>query len=923
MKSDNPHLNYAFLDPEFFETFDNYKPARELTDPVRSMCGDGWAVTPRGYWCHCNPGAPIGNQGWKIHVSATPMTALSLLQRIVPACVAHRIPFKFLSDLRMVRLSLSKSCSRELGGKFITVYPPDQHTFVHFIQRCDEATRGFVGPFIISDYPYGDSKVVFYRYGEHMHIKRVDASGRAVHAIVRPDGAIVADERAPLRAVPEWLEDPLGVPKSTGRALTEWWLRDRRYRITGARRYSNFGGIYKASDTETGRAVIIREARPHLGDSSDPQAAQNILRKQARIMCTLRDTGLVPDLIELFEEQGHLFLVEEMLQGDTLWGYTMGWGHFAPQVDSRGADTILYHTTRDLIEGLLQVHKHRIVLRDLTKSNVFVTPERRVKFFDFEFSFELDRAEPPMHGGTHGYMSPEQQKSAPPTVAEDYYALGALIVDMITFSASGLSINRAGIIDALRQALRDMGLPAGYADAVAGLTAPATLDRIHPIAALRLIESSPRFWKLAQSADSFVPPPFDAGGPNDDVHLPHRDIPSDAEIRIKSTIEGITSYILSSFRPLSEDRLWPTSPEMFVTNPINLAFGASGIVSYLNRVGCAIPDGAVQWIIRKATPDVCPSGLYIGLSGVAVCLLQIGLVEQAKRILALSNDRERVLEIPGLYHGAAGWALANLVFWDATGERMYLEYAQEVAWHLLQIAKHSAQGSYWEHNGEVGFGLGFGASGIATLFMFLNAVSPEPRLLEAASQALDYEMANARWAFGHIVWPDMRTDSTKVPLTPHTRFGTSGIGTAAIRMYAVTGEPRFRRLAELCAFTASIRLGNKLWQDFGLCGQGELLLDMFKYLGDETFRNNAFYVSEAILRHAISKPEGIAFAGVDLLRISCDFAVGSAGIGWFLHRLLNPERSRLLLPDHLLESCATGHASVRACANPAQGVALH
>jgi lantibiotic modifying enzyme len=208
---------------------------------------------------------------------------------------------------------------------------------------------------------------------------------------------------------------------------------------------------------------------------------------------------------------------------------------------------------------------------------------------------------------------------------------------------------------------------------------------------------------------------------------------------------------------------------------------------------------------------------------------------------------------------------------------------------------------YWEHNGEVGFGLGFGASGIALLFAFLNAASPEPRLLEAAAQGLDFEMANARWGFGRIVWPDLKADSAKVPLTPHTRFGTSGVGTAAVRLYAVTGEQRFRRLAEMCAFTASLRLGNKLWQDFGLSGQGEFLLDMARFLADDIYHNNALHIADILIRHAIRKPEGIAFAGVDLLRISCDFAVGSAGIGWYLHRLLNPNRSRLLLPDHLLE----------------------
>ena len=902
MKSDNPALNYAFLNPEFFETLDHYKPTPELIEHVRSLCGPSWKILPQGYWSYCDPGLPLGIQGWKIHISASAATALPLLSRIVPVCATDRVPFKFLSDLRMVRFSTSKSCIRASGGKFITIYPPDEKAFSSIIQRCDEATRDLVGPYILTDFPYRDSKVVFYRYGEHRGIGGVDASGRPVRAILSPGGDVILDKRNPLAAVPEWLTDPLGPAKIGFGAPQEMWLGQRRYRITGARRYSNFGGIYRGEDTKTRREVVIREARPHLGDPADPRQPQNLLRKQARIMEQLHATGLVPELIDLFDAQGHLFLVEEMLKGDNLWGYAMNFGHFVPTVDSRNLDTIIYHTARVLIEGLTEIHNHRIVLRDLTKSNVFFTTYRRVKFFDFEFSFELDGSDPPLPGGTEGYMSPEQRINATPTPAEDYYALGALLMDMIAFTATGLFVNRTGVLAALRQAVRDLGLPLCYVDAVEGLTAMRPQDRIDPMVALQVIKDGPRSWPLPESVETFVAPVFDTGRSEADVRLPEREPPSqELKEQIRATIDGITAYIRGMLRPLSEDALWPASPEMLVTNPVSLAFGASGILCYLNRIGDIIPSEISQWVINRATPRVCPPGLYIGLSGVALCLLQLGLLDHAEAVLSDSNDRPRILEIPGLYHGAAGWALANVIFWRLTGRRRYLDSALEIGWYLLDSAKRSAKSTYWESSGEVAFGLAFGASGIATLMISLNAASPEHRFLEAAEGALNYEMENARWSFGRIVWPNVKSASSNVPLTPHTRFGTAGVGTAAIRMYAATGEPRFRRIAEQCAFTACNRLGNKLWQDYGLSGLGEFMLDMFHYLSDETYLNTAYYLAEAILPHSITKPEGIAFAGSELLRISCDFGMGSAGIGWFLHRLLNPEATRLLFPHCLFD----------------------
>ncbi len=77
--------------------------------------------------------------------------------------------------------------------------------------------------------------------------------------------------------------------------------------------------------------------------------------------------------------------------------------------------------------------------------------------------------------------------------------------------------------------------------------------------------------------------------------------------------------------------------------------------------------------------------------------------------------------------------------------------------------------------------------------------------------------------------------------------------------------------------------------------------DMFYFLQDDKYINAAYHIAEAILPYAIPKPEGVAFPGTELLRISCDFALGSAGIGWFLHRLLNPELPRLAFEHSLFE----------------------
>ena len=75
----------------------------------------------------------------------------------------------------------------------------------------------------------------------------------------------------------------------------------------------------------------------------------------------------------------------------------------------------------------------------------------------------------------------------------------------------------------------------------------------------------------------------------------------------------------------------------------------------------------------------------------------------------------------------------------------------------------------------------------------------------------------------------------------------------------------------------------------GLAGLGDLQLDVFGFTGDDRYRSEAIQITEGILRFQIEKPDGIAFPGEQLTRISTDFGSGSAGIALFLSRLANEE----------------------------------
>jgi hypothetical protein len=302
---------------------------------------------------------------------------------------------------------------------------------------------------------------------------------------------------------------------------------------------------------------------------------------------------------------------------------------------------------------------------------------------------------------------------------------------------------------------------------------------------------------------------------------------------------------------------------------------------------------------------------------VALFLLEAGRPNEAAEIMALSDRPDDIHEVAGLHWGAAGWGLAALSFWRRTGEQRWLDRALEVGERLIADAREEPAGLCWPTPEEIPVGLGFGGSGVAAFLTYLYAVSPHAPFVHAAEKALEFELAEAQTLNTKVLWYPRVGAKLDAPKSPHIRHGSAGVGTALVRFYALTGDERYRRWAERCAATCTQRTSNKLWYDYGMSGYGHFLVDMHRFLGDERYLNDAFHVATALLPHRMPREGGIAFPGAELMRISCDYGLGSAGIGEFLLRLLDPAAPHLFFPDEILLRDAAAAVPDRGAAAPA------
>lgn len=884
----SPAMFYTLLSREFFESLDRYQPIDEFLREAETCLDASWKWERGGFWTYCHCDGDRGRyDGWKIHISSTEENGVETLRRVVPILARARTSFKFCSDSKMLALSLSKTWPRSGAGKFMTIYPPGVEEFKSLVQQCYEAMSDLVGPFILSDRPYRDSRTVFYRFGEHFSRRRVNAYGLATPVLVSEDGEEFSDERVAHFQLPPWVTDPFNsAPQLTPPGEDGVLLKDR-YRVTMAIKFSSVGGVYQAVDTSTGEDVIVREARPRLGREAIGYDAVRLLQKEARILRTLEGTGLAPRFIDLFSQWEHSFLVQELLHAESLWGYAMDFP-FEEGASPRSMFRGVRDTAREIIRALNIVHERGIVLRDMTRSNVLFTEGGHVKFIDFEFAYELNGSDPVVGGWTPGYASPEQLRNEPPKVEEDHYALGALLLDMTAFTAPGLELNREGLLRMFEIDLADLRLPPELGEIIKGLTMADRSKRWTADRALRALNRSrlPRDTTPLFPSRSAWPSPTT----QDDV----------LRSQALSTVNGIVAFTRHHASFERDDRLWPASGEIFSTNPVHLQYGAAGTAYFLLDTCGELEERERRWILEHLDRRALPPTLFSGAGGVALLLLDIGEVDAARNLVRRHAERSEYLELPNLYYGAAGWGLSLIGCWDKTGDAQFLAAAVRVGDELLARARDTDRGICWDADEYVRLGYGEGQSGIAVFFLFLHAATRQEQYLEAARKALDFDLSYAVDVATGVLWFPHIDSAPGEPKSPHMRFGTVGVGTASIRAWASTRDPRYLEWAVECASCVAKRYTNKIWHDYGTSGYGEFLLDMFRFTGEQQYLTTAWYHAERLIAGRIERDEGTAFLGRDLLRLSCDYSMGSAGVGMFLRRLLEPTRPRLLLPDHLL-----------------------
>jgi len=206
----------------------------------------------------------------------------------------------------------------------------------------------------------------------------------------------------------------------------------QRYQIVSELGRGGFARTYTARDLDIphDRLCVVKEIRR----PSDPQLlpeAQQRFESEVRALHRLGRHPQIPQLFDSFEENNNFYLIQEYIEGHPLRK------EFAPNIQWTQEQVIEF--LQDILPVIAFVHKHNVIHRDITPSNLIRRDcDRQIVLIDFGAVKEISSWEITDSGKTisrtiytQGY-SPAEQFAGNPQFCSDIYSVGIVAIQALT-----------------------------------------------------------------------------------------------------------------------------------------------------------------------------------------------------------------------------------------------------------------------------------------------------------------------------------------------------------------------------------------------------------------------------------------------------------------------------------------------------------
>lgn len=606
--------------------------------------------------------------------------------------------------------------------------------------------------------------------------------------------------------------------------------------------------LYIKGITKFGLCVIKEGSS---GDSKDKEGRDIIDRLiwQKHLHQVLQSKIRIPKLIDSFEENGNFYLVIQYIKGKSLYSILRRYHSILRtcQTGQKNIEKRIIHYLIQITSLLELLHKNNYVHRDVTPANFMITPYNKVYIIDMELSYCLDDTlSPPFQLGTQGYMSPQQNTQLHPSVKDDIFSLGAIILQALS------GIHPQKIIN---------GNQTSLVQRISFLTGTNQINEL----LLRCLSVVPKERPTtAEIKQALIKHKRSLGKNKRMTITPLYDMRDIRNVIHDSIITLSTPLYTDDLRGWFSEDL--NLDEEAIKNRINKAWyasfriGAAGILYLLSqakKIGIntdccqtAIKNGLnlIQEKYIKRTNAIKP-GLFNGAAGIALSLtasvkcnlidLNENLIDWIKILLDIDNN------ILNLESGLAGQGHAYIFckdFLEAdTAKYQTRQFAGKI------IDGQLADGSWTkggEKNEKKSCTLEKGAAGILNFLLDYMNFTGDQDALRSIQRGLKWLIKKSIRKDKFIIWPS----SFNKKLDYGLLNGNAGIALTFLKAYKLIGDPTYKAIAKsaLTYYAPHITHDN-LSLDSGISGLGEVYLEAFSILQEDEWLERADWIAQLLI----------------------------------------------------------------------------
>uniref|UniRef100_A0A8C5CYS1 Serine/threonine-protein kinase PLK4 n=1 Tax=Gadus morhua TaxID=8049 RepID=A0A8C5CYS1_GADMO len=185
----------------------------------------------------------------------------------------------------------------------------------------------------------------------------------------------------------------------------------------------SFACVYRAKSKNTGVDVAIK-----MIDKKAMHKASMVQRvtNEVEIHCRLKHPSIL-ELYNYFEDSNYVYLVLEMCHNGEM-------GRHLKDRKAPFSEEEARHFMHQIVKGMLYLHTHGIMHRDLTMSNLLLTSSMNIKIADFGLATQL-KLPTEKHFtmcGTPNYISPEVATRSAHGLECDVWSLGCMFYAFLT-----------------------------------------------------------------------------------------------------------------------------------------------------------------------------------------------------------------------------------------------------------------------------------------------------------------------------------------------------------------------------------------------------------------------------------------------------------------------------------------------------------